>query len=80
MESEGGKILGEMFSFSIWLILKIGFLFALGLYILFALIVLRQVYMMTKVIDHGSNWLIKGFAWLHFFFSLSVFLFAFFFL
>ncbi len=74
------NIWNKIFPFSIWTVLKGGLLFALGLYILFALVVLRQIYMMTEVITSKTNWLLKLFAWLHLLLSLVVFLFAFFFL
>lgn len=74
------EIWGKFFPFSIWTILKGGLLFALGLYVLFALVVLRQVYMMAEVMVSKFNWLIKIFAWLHLVLSVVVFLFAFVFL
>ncbi|MBL7078266.1 hypothetical protein ISS42_01235 [Candidatus Shapirobacteria bacterium] len=65
------------FPLSFWLFAKACLLFALGLYIIFALVLLRQVYMMAQVISSPHNWLIKIFAWAHLFGSLLVFLFAF---
>ncbi len=65
------------FPLSFWLIAKVCLLFALGLYIIFALVLVRQVYMMSQVISSSYNFLIKIFAWLHLLGSLLVFLFAF---
>ena len=67
----------SIFSFSIWTFFKGAILFALGLYILFAAVVLRQVYMMTKVISNPLNWSIKIGTWVHFVLAVAVFLFAF---
>jgi len=61
---------------SFWLIAKICLLFALGLYVIFALVLVRQVYMMTQVISSTHNWLIKAFAWAHLLGSLLVFVFS----
>ncbi|MFH1602202.1 MAG: DUF5657 family protein [Candidatus Shapirobacteria bacterium] len=55
---------------------KIFVLFCLGLYIIFALVLLRQVLMMDRVIESPHNWIIKGFAYLHLLLSLLVFLLA----
>jgi len=60
----------------VWVVAKVCLLFALGLYILFAFVLVRQVYMMMKVISTPHNWLIKLFAWAHLLGSFLVFLFA----
>jgi hypothetical protein len=40
---------------SLWLLLKIGFLIAYLLYVLFAVVIMAQVKQMTKTIDAGMN-------------------------
>jgi hypothetical protein len=40
---------------SLWLLLKIGFLMAYLLYVLFAVVMMAQVKQMTKTIDAGMN-------------------------
>ena len=61
----------------VWAIAKGCMLFALGLYLVFALILVRQVYMMAQVICNSFNWLIKLFAWAHLLLSIFIFLLAF---
>ena len=75
-----GDVWQKIFPFSVLTVVKGGMLFALGLYVLFALIVLRQVYMMTGVIVNRLNWLIRLFAWCHLLLAIFAFLFAFLFL
>lgn len=40
---------------SLWLVIKIGYLIAFLLYVLFAVVVMAQVKQMTKTIDAGMN-------------------------
>jgi len=66
----------KLLPFSIWAILKGGFLVGLGVYILFAIVIVRQVAMMAQTISSSLNWLLRLFAWVHLLFSLLVFVFA----
>ena len=40
---------------SFWLVMKVGYLIAFLLYVLFAVVVMTQVKQMTKTIDAGMN-------------------------
>ncbi len=61
---------------SIWLIVKIFFLIGLGVYLIFALVVLKQVSIMTETLDIGFELPIKLLSWLHLLFAIGVFVFA----
>jgi hypothetical protein len=59
---------------SILLIGKIFALIGLAIYIVFALVVLKQVYLMVGTIEVGFGFLIKLVAWAHLIFAVFVFL------
>jgi hypothetical protein len=61
---------------AIWPIVKIFFLFGLGLYIIFALVVVRQVQLMTKTIHMSFEIPVKFLVGVHFLFAVAVFLLA----
>lgn len=54
--------------------LKILFLIWFGIYFLFALVVLRQTFMMTKVVSSPLNIPLKIFAWFHLFVATLIFI------
>lgn len=56
----------------VWAIVKVFFIIALLIYLIFASVVVRQAQLMTQVISGQLNWIIKIIAWLHFFFALFV--------
>lgn len=61
-------------------ILAIGKIFALiflGIYIIFALVIVKQVSLMVATVEAGLEFLIKLIAWAHFIFAVFVFLTAF---
>lgn len=58
---------------SIWLIAKIFVLIALFLYILFALVVIRQVKLMTETLRIGLEFPLKTASCLHLAFAIIVF-------
>jgi hypothetical protein len=62
---------------SIWLIVKWIVLFAFGLYLAFALVVLRQVQLMTKTLEVGFESFIKALALGHLLFAIGALLLAF---
>jgi len=66
-----------MIGISVLLIGKVFALVALGIYIVFALVVVKQVGLMTKTIEVGLEVLIKLIAWAHLAFAVFVFLTAF---
>lgn len=65
-----------MIGISVLGISKAFVLFALGLYIVFALVVIKQVTLMTKTVEVGLEGLIKLIAWAHLIFAVAVFLIA----
>ena len=65
-----------MIGISVLGIAKIFVLFALGLYIVFALVVIKQVSLMTKTVEVGLEGFIKLIAWAHLIFAVVVFFIA----
>ncbi len=61
---------------SVWLIAKIFVLIALGLYIVFAAVIVKQVNLMIKTIKVGFEAPIKLVAWGHLLFALGIFVVA----
>lgn len=61
---------------SVWLIAKIFVLIALGLYIVFAAVIVKQVNLMIKTIKVGFEAPIKFVAWGHLLFALGIFVVA----
>ncbi|MBI4040147.1 hypothetical protein HY389_02225 [Candidatus Daviesbacteria bacterium] len=49
----------------IWLIFKIGFIVFAGLYFLFSLIIIRQVYLMTETLITEVSHFIRAFSIIH---------------
>lgn len=61
---------------SIWLIAKIFALFALFIYVLFSLVVIRQVRLMIETLDVGLGYPLKLASYAHFILSILVFIFS----
>lgn len=59
---------------SVWLVAKIAALILLGMYLIFALVVVRQVQLMTDTIEVGFEIPIRLFSYLHLIFAILVFL------
>lgn len=59
---------------SIWLIAKIAALVLLGMYLVFALVVIRQVQLMTDTVEVGFEAPIRLFSYLHLIFAILIFL------
>ncbi len=55
---------------------KAASLLGLIVYLIFAILVLRQVHAMTKVIASPLSWLLRLFSWVHLFLSLLLFFLA----
>jgi len=62
--------------FSVWGIVKLFFMLAIVLYIIFAVVIVRQVKLMGQTISDKNNYLISLIAWLHLAIALFVFLLA----
>ncbi len=61
---------------SIWTVIKVFVIIALFIYAFFALVIAKQVGLMTKVISGKLDLPIKIISWLHLFFSLFVIILA----
>ncbi len=59
---------------SFWFLIKIGILILIAMYLVFALIMVRQVRLMTDTLATGSENLVKFLAALHLIFAVFVFL------
>lgn len=64
------------FDLSVWLIVKVIMLFALLIYLVFASVVVRQVYLMTDTVHTGFEFPLKTLAWAHLFIAIGIFIFA----
>ena len=62
--------------FSPWMLVKLIYLVGLGIYLAFAVIVVRQVDLMTKTLQGDFESSLKLIAWLHLIVALGVFVFA----
>jgi len=63
-----------VFGISLLLIGKIFALIGLSIYMIFALVVLKQVHLMVSTIEVGLEFFIKLIAWAHLIFAIFVFL------
>ena len=60
--------------FNFWIIIKSLVLVLLGMYLIFGLVVVKQVQMMTHTLQLGFEKLIKTLAYIHLVFAILVFL------
>lgn len=61
---------------SVWLAVKIFILLFLAIYIVFALVVIRQIKLMSETLDMGLNLPIRFIGWGHFLFAVGIFVIA----
>jgi len=66
------NIFQSIFHISVWALAKGVVIFTMVLYFAFALVIVRQVYMMTQVISDKLNFLVKILAWVHLLFAAVV--------
>jgi len=66
-----------VFGISVWLVAKIFVLLFLAMYIVFSLVVIRQIKLMLKTVDMGLNLPIRFIGWVHFLFAVGIFVIAF---
>lgn len=59
---------------AVWLIGKFAVILGLGIYSVFAFVIVRQVTMMTKTLQIGLEPTLKVFAFLHFFLAIGLIL------
>lgn len=62
--------------FSVWAVVKLLFLFGLLVYIIFSLVVIRQVNLMTKTLEVGFESPLKTAAVVHLLLAIGVFILA----
>ena len=62
---------------SFWAVIKIFVLIFLGIYIIFALVVIKQISLMTQTIEIGFEKQLKILGYLHFLFATAVLIFGF---
>jgi len=61
---------------SVWPVVKVFIIIAFGLYIAFALVVVRQVQLMTDTLEVGFEGPLRFLAIMHLLFAISVLIFA----
>ena len=61
-------------NFSVWTILKLLILFALVIYLVFAVVVIRQVKLMTNTFKTGYETWLRIVSWLHLILVVIIFL------
>ena len=69
-------MINPVFGISILLVVKIAALILLGMYLVFALIVVRQIKLMTSTLSLGFEAPITIFGYIHLAFAILVFLVA----
>jgi hypothetical protein len=67
-------MISSIFGISIWLVVKVAALTLLGMYLIFSLIVVRQIKLMTSTLSLGFETLIIMFGYVHLAFAVLVFL------
>lgn len=63
-------------AFTVWPIVKILILLFLVLYIVFSLVLIKQVQLMTKTLEIGFESQLKLLAFIHFLFAVAVLIFS----
>ena len=58
---------------SIWVVVKVGYLFAFFIYALFAMVIVTQVVQMKKNVSLGLELFVVPAVWLHFLVAVLVF-------
>ncbi len=65
-----------VFGISIWLLAKIFVIFALLIYTVFSLVVVRQVQLMTDTLEVGFEKEVRFLSFIHLLFAIAVLIFA----
>lgn len=66
-----------MLAFSIWTIIKIFVIIFLFIYVIFSLVVIKQVSLMAQTLEVGFEKQLKFLSFLHFLFAVGVLVFGF---
>ena len=67
-------MISPIFGISIWVVVKIAALILLGLYLVFSLVVVRQIKLMTSTLSLGFEAPIITLGYIHLAFAILVFL------
>jgi hypothetical protein len=67
-------MIDTILNISIWLVVKIAALILLGIYLVFALVIVRQIKLMTSTLTLGYEGLITFFGYIHLIFAVLAFL------
>lgn len=70
------ELFSKLMEIQIWSVVKVFVLIALGLYLVFAFMVIREVDLMNRTLQGVFNLPIKIIAWIHLIFAVFVFLLA----
>lgn len=62
---------------ALWFLVKILFLLTLAIYVVFASVVVRQIYLMTTTLSLGYDLFVRLIGWLHLFIALGILFLAF---
>ena len=62
--------------FTIWVVIKILIIIFLAIYVIFSLVLIRQVQLMTKTLEIGFEKQLQFFSFIHFLFAIGVLAFA----
>ncbi len=67
-------MINPIFGISVWLVVKVAALILLGMYLIFSLVVVRQIKLMTTTLSIGFEAPIKMLGYIHLAFAVLVFL------
>lgn len=67
------NIIDKLLAISVWEVAKVGVLLFLLIYIVFSIVVIRQINLMSQALNGALNVPLKVIAWLHFGMALFVF-------
>ena len=70
----GDQIIDWILNISVWGVAKILILFAMLIYLIFAIVVIRQVKAMTKVISEKLNPFLRIISWFHLLLTILIIL------
>lgn len=73
---EGSDNMVPILGISVWLIAKVLVLIALAIYLVFAVVVIRQISLMIETVEAGFETPIRLLGWGHFLFAVGIFVLA----
>lgn len=66
--------MNAIFGISVWSVAKFFVVFFLGMYVVFSLVIIKQIRLMLDTVEIGLAWLIKFVGWAHLLFAIGVFI------